>query len=227
MTPTRAAIYVRVSTTEQDYKAQQAALEYECQRRGWAPVVFPEKVSGMDSDRPEYRRLVRAVEGGEIQHVLVWALDRWSRSEKFTQAIDAVLDIERRGVKFHSLKEPMLDTPEEGKPDIGRQLLLSILPVIATFESQRRRDRVRLAMEAIKKGTKATKSGRPPGRQAKVTEDQVREILRLRKLDPRPTWNEIAHRVTLKAGTCSAVWSLHERGLWKQRTLTKIPVENT
>ncbi len=219
----RAAIYVRVSTTEQDYKAQHAALEYECQRRGWEPVIFPEKVSGMDSDRPEYRRLVRAVEGGEIQHVLVWALDRWSRAEKFTDAIDAVLDIERRGVKFHSLKEPMLDTPENGAPDFGRQVLLALLPVVATFESQRRRDRVRLAMMAIKNGTRTTRSGRPPGRQAKVTEEQVREIVRLRSLNPRPTWNQIARRVTLKAGTCSAVWSLHERGLWKPRTLLKIP----
>ncbi len=212
---TLAAIYVRVSTEDQDLAGQERELRAEAERRGWdVAEVYREKVSGTGRvDRSEYDRLLRdaASHGRQWSHLLVWALDRFSREAAFTRATQAVLDLERRGVAFHSLKEPTLDTPEDGKPNLGRDVLLALLPVIAAFESKRRSERVSVAMKEIKAGRRPTRSGRPPGRQRKVTQEQADYIVKSRN-DGVP-YSVIAQRVRLPIGTCRRVNSVSRRGL--------------
>ncbi len=50
---------------------------------------------------------------------------------------------------FHSLKEPTFDTPKDGKPNLGRDGHLVLLPAIASIESKGRPERVRVAMRGI------------------------------------------------------------------------------
>lgn len=204
------ALYLRVSTEEQDLAGQERELREESGRRGWAVVaVFAEKVSGTGKvERVEYDRLLAEAATAERPwtHSLVWSLDRFSRAETFTKATQAVLDLETLGVRFHSLKEPQLDTPEDGVPTIGRDVLLALLPVVAGFESKRRSERVRVAMREIKEGRRPTRSGRPPGRPRRVTPElaaRVRE-LRARGLP----WKTVAQHVGLPSGTCRKVGPL-------------------
>ena len=163
-----AALYVRVSSADQDLAGQERELVREAERLGWKVVeVYSEKVPATGKvRRTEYDRLMReaARPGRPWRHLLVWSLDRFSRAETFTQATQAILDLEKLAVRFHSLKESTLDTPEDGRPNLGRDVLLALLPVIASFESKRRSERVRLAMREIKEGRRRTRSGRPPGR---------------------------------------------------------------
>ena len=200
-------LYLRVSTEDQDLAGQERDLRSEADRRGWTVVaVYAEKVSGTGKvERAQYDRLLKvaAAPGRQWLHLLVWALDRFSREATFTRATQAVLDLEKLGVSFHSLKEPTLDTPEDGEPNLGRDVLLALLPVIASFESKRRSERVRVAMREIKEGRRRTRSGRPPGRPRRVTPEvavMVRE-LRSRGLQ----WKVIAQYVGLPAGTCRKV----------------------
>ena len=200
----RVALYLRVSTQEQDLAGQERELREEASRHGWVVVEPPyrEKVSGTGKvERVEFERLLHdAKEPGRAwSHLLVWSLDRFSREETFTRATQTILDLERLGVRFHSLKEPTLDTPEDGRPNLGRDVLLALLPVISAFESKRRAERTRLAMAELKSGRRKTKSGRPVGRPVVVTPEKLRRAVQLRAQGA--PWKRIAQLVGLKEGT--------------------------
>lgn len=211
----RVAFYVRVSTSEQDLGGQLRDLRSEATRRGWEESeVYPEKVSATGRvSRAQYDRLLRDARAvpRPWDHLLVWALDRFSREERFTQAVEAIWGLERGGVHFHSLKEPILDTPENGERSLPREIMLGILPTIAAYESRRRSERVRVAMRDIKSGLRSTRSGKAPGRQPKVTREHAAKILKLR--EEGLTFPAVAQRVGLPAGTCRRVASLVRRGL--------------
>ena len=199
-----AAIYGRVSTTEQELGGQVRDLEQEVARRGLPLVAsYLEKVSATGrAERTEYDRLLRdaASPSREFSDLFVWSLDRFSRAEKFTEAVEAIWTLEKVGVRFHSLKEPLLDTPEDGKPNLGREVLLALLPVLSSWESRRRSERVRVAMRDFKEGRRRSRSGRPVGRPRRVTPELVSkaEVLHRRGF----SWAEVARRVGLPAETC-------------------------
>jgi len=201
------ALYLRVSTEDQDLAGQERELRSEAARRGWSVVtVYAEKVSGTGKVvRKEFDALNHDAQGPTRpwRHLLVWALDRFSRVATFTRATQTVLDLEKLGVAFHSLKEPTLDTPEDGRPNLGRDVLLALLPVIASFESKRRSERVRLAMREIKEGRRRTRSGRPPGRPRRVTPELAARVRELRARGLQ--WKVVAQHVGLPAGTCRKV----------------------
>lgn len=203
----RCCTYLRVSSEEQDLEGQRRELREYAERRGWlVSGEYAEKVSGTGKvQRAEYERLIRDAKAPDRpwSHLLVWALDRFSREATFTRATQAVLDLEKLGVSFHSLKESTLDTPEDGKPNLGRDVLLALLPVIASFESKRRSERVRVAMREIKEGRRRTRSGRPPGRPRRITVEIAERIRGLRERGLQ--WKVIAQHVGLPAGTCRKV----------------------
>ena len=201
--PSRTALYLRVSTEDQDLVGQERDLRTECIRRGWEVVaVYAEKVTGTGKiERKEYERLLADARKLDRpwSHVLVWSLDRWSREERFSRAVATIEDLEALGVRFHSLREPMLDSSDDGSPNMGRDLLRAILPVIAAFESRRRSERVRLAMREISAGRRATRTGRPPGRPRRVTVEKIQTARNLRGKGLK--WREIALHVGLPAET--------------------------
>ena len=204
-----AALYVRVSTIDQDLEGQERDLRAYATSRGWEVVaVYAEKLSATGKvERPAYDRLLR--DAGDPErlwgHVLVWSLDRWSRDTRFSEAVRSIEGVETHGVKFHSLKEPMIDSSEDGSPNMGRDLLRAILPVIATFEARRRAERVRVAMRELKEGRRQTRSGRPWHRPIRVTPEKLAALLKLRS-QGKP-WATVAQAVGLPANTCkSAAW---------------------
>lgn len=208
------ALYLRVSTEDQDLAGQERELRAEAVRKGWPVVaVFSEKVSGTGRvERKEYERLLADAKKSARpwNHLLVWSLDRWSREERFSRAVATIEELEALHVRFHSLREPALDSSEDGTANMGRDLLRAILPVIATFESRRRSERVRVAMKEIKEGHRATRSGRPPGRPVRVTPEKEAAILRLH--GEGLSWRAVAQRVGLPRGTCANVASRARRG---------------
>ncbi|MGP8074942.1 MAG: recombinase family protein [Thermoplasmata archaeon] len=218
-----AALYLRVSSEEQDLSGQERELRVEVSRRGWeVSSVYAEKVSGTGKvERREYDRLLEDANDPlrPWNHLWVWALDRFSREATFTRATQAVLDLEKLGIAFHSLKEPTLDTPEDGKPNLGRDVLLALLPVIAAFESKRRSERVRVAMREIKEGRRKTRSGKPPGRPVRATKEKVESILRYKAQGL--AYRVIAQRVGLPRGTCANVVSRSRRGLLHNPAVTQ------
>jgi DNA invertase Pin-like site-specific DNA recombinase len=213
---TGVALYLRVSSEEQDLAGQERDLRTEAERRGWSVVaVYAEKITGTGRvERDEYERLREDARrpARPFDRVLVWSLDRWSREPSFVRAVGSIEELEALGVRFHSLREPTLDSPEDGSPSMARDLLRAVLPVISSFESRRRSDRTRLAMRELREGRRKTRSGRPVGRPRRVTPTVMEKITELRRSGL--PWKDVARRVGLPAETCrKASWLLKRAGL--------------
>jgi DNA invertase Pin-like site-specific DNA recombinase len=205
---TRVALYLRVSTEEQDLAGQERDLRAYASARGWEiGCVYAEKLSARGSIHRdawhELREEACLPMTRRFERVLVWALDRWSREPSFVKAVGSIEELEILGIKFHSLKEPQLDSGEDETPNLARDLLRGILPTIAAFEARRRADRTALAMREIKEGRRATKSGRPPGRPARVTPELL-EAIALERAKGRK-WSEVARTLHVPA-TSARKW---------------------
>ena len=160
-------------------------------------------------ERDEYERLRVDAHRPErpFDRIFVWSLDRWSREPSFVRAVGSIEELEALGVRFHSLREPMLDSSEDGSPSMARDLLRAILPVVASFESRRKSERVRLAMRELREGRRKTRTGNPVGRPRRVTEEKAALVRRLR--GEGLAWADVARRVGLPAETCrKADWLL-------------------
>lgn len=212
----RYALYERVSTEEQDLSGQDRDLRaMVASKGGEVAAVYAEKVSGTGRvSRDAYERLLRDVadpaRGWDT--LAVWALDRFSREERFDMAVGRVLDLEKAGVRFIFLKDPYLSTPDssDAYSTFARNVLLALLSNVATFEASRHAERTRVAMRELRAGTRRTRSGRPVGRPRRVTEEKVKSILSFRARGL--PWADVARRVGLPEGTCSAVGSKARRG---------------
>ena len=213
-----AALYLRVSTEDQDFAGQERDLRAEAERRGWTVVaVYAEKVSGTGRvGREAYDRLLAdaAKPDREWSALLVWSLDRWSREERFDRAVGAILDMEKVGVRVVTLKEPYLSTPDEEDANsaFARNLLLGVVSSLATFESRRKSERVRIAMRELKDGRRKTRTGRPVGRPRRVTPEIAAKVRELRGTGLQ--WKDVARRVGLPSETCrKASWLLRRAGM--------------
>lgn len=147
------AIYIRVSTdaqAEEGYSidAQKEQLSAYCVSKGIKKYEFyiDGGWSGSNINRPEIQRLIQDVKNNKISCVIVYKLDRLSRSQKDTlYLIEDVFN--PNNVDFVSLNESMdTSTP------IGR-LMLGILSAFAQLERENIRLRTRMGMkERVKSG---------------------------------------------------------------------------
>jgi len=68
----RAAIYLRVSTEDQDENNQLAACQKFCEARSWEIIhVYTDKLSAYQEDveRPNYEACKRVARCGEFKHI--------------------------------------------------------------------------------------------------------------------------------------------------------------
>ncbi len=207
----RVALYLRVSTEDQDLEGQRRDLLRYAESKGWSPAAeYAEKVSARGLvEREAYGRLLADARAPErpFDRALVWSLDRWSRDPSFVRAVGSIEELEALGVRFHSYREPMLDSSDDGSASMARDLLRAVLPVISSFESRRKSERVRLAMRELREGRRKTRSGRPVGRPRRVTPALASRIKTLR--ESGLPWADVARRVGLPAETCrKASWLL-------------------
>lgn len=86
-TPTRALLYVRVSTAEQaasglGLESQESVLRAEAERRGWevVAVLRDEGASGKDLTRAALQQALKALADGEADVLAVAKIDRLTRS---------------------------------------------------------------------------------------------------------------------------------------------------
>lgn len=151
--PRHAALYVRVSTDAQreegySIEAQEEMLRAYCVSRGIKEyeLYVDGGFSGSHIDRPAMTRLIEDIEKDRVSHVIVYKLDRLSRSQKDTLYLieDVLLP---HGVSFVSLNENM-DTATP----IGRAML-GIMSAFAQLERETIRERTRMGMkERVKNG---------------------------------------------------------------------------
>ena len=134
----RAAIYARVSTTDQTCEMQVRELREYAARRGWA--INGEYVdtgwSGAKASRPELDRLMKDAGLRRFDAVLVYKLDRFGRSVK--NCLDGIAALTAHGVRVLAVSHSS-DT-DHANPTA--RLLLHILASVAEIERELIRERV-------------------------------------------------------------------------------------
>jgi len=92
----KVALYVRVSTEDQDLVQQRDVLLEEARRRGWTVAgIYEEKVSGASKKRPELARLRHDAALNRFRALLFWSISRLGRDLLETLTIARELFLER------------------------------------------------------------------------------------------------------------------------------------
>jgi DNA invertase Pin-like site-specific DNA recombinase len=174
--------YARVSTGGQSVAAQVAAL-----RQAGAEKVFKETASGARTDRAQLRRLLNALEKGDV--LIVTRLDRLARSTRDLLNILATIAEKKAG--FRSLGDTWADTTTAH----GR-LMLTVLAGLAEFE----RELIRARTSEGRARAKAR--GVKLGRKFKLTLHQRKEALARRERG-KESQTEIARSYNVSHSTIS------------------------
>ena len=144
----RAGLYVRVSTTEaarEGYSIgeQEKRLRSYCDAKGWAVhrVYIDGGFSGKDMERPALQDMLKDLMEGRFDVVLVYKLDRLSRSQRDTmELIEAVFL--PNGIDFVSMTEDLNTSTPVGMAMIG------LLAVFAQMERSVIAERMAIGREA-------------------------------------------------------------------------------
>ncbi len=76
------AIYMRVSTKRQDTASQEPELKRWAQSHDGDSCWYHDSYTGTSMDRPGFRKLVKDMETGQVDTLVVWRLDRLGRTAK-------------------------------------------------------------------------------------------------------------------------------------------------
>ena len=151
--PMRAAIYARVSTSEQDPENQLQELRDYARARGWTVAEYVDRgVSGAKDHRAALDRLVSDAKRRRVDAVVCWRLDRLGRNLR--HLVTLLEDLQALGIAFVSLGEGIDCTTPAGK------LQLHILAALAEFERARIAERVRAGLARVR--ASGGRLGRPP-----------------------------------------------------------------
>ena len=140
----KVAIYVRVSTDEQDPDAQLRDLREYVRSRGWKDVTEYVDLgfSGAKDSRPRFKELWDAIHKGRVQILLTHALDRLGRS--LAHLVKIIFTLTERNVTLVSFRENIDLSTAQGR------LIASIFAVLAEYELAMIRERTRAGMRAAK-----------------------------------------------------------------------------
>lgn len=140
----KVAIYVRVSTTNQadegySIDEQIDKLKAYCEIKDWVVYkVFTDAgFTGSNIERPAMTKLISAAKKKQFDTILVYKLDRLSRSQKDTLYLIEEIFI-KNGIDFLSLSENFDTSSAFGKAMIG------ILSVFAQLEREQIKERMML-----------------------------------------------------------------------------------
>lgn len=128
------AVYVRVSTVGQNEQGQRREIQRWLTGTGIEDVIwFTDKECGENLNRPGFERLQRDIFDGKVKTVVVWKLDRLSRSLK--DGITTLCNWCDKGIRVVSVTQQIDFNGAVGK------LIAAVLFAIAQMETETRRER--------------------------------------------------------------------------------------
>jgi len=152
----KAALYIRVSTEDQaregySIQTQKEKLQAYCISQGWDIEGFyiDDGYSAKDLNRPEMKRMMASIEQGMIDCVLVYRLDRLTRSVLDLHNLLKLFD--EHGCKFKSATEIYDTTTATGR------MFITFVAALAQWERENTAERVKINMQQM------VREGRYPG----------------------------------------------------------------
>ena len=143
---TKAAIYLRVSTTQQTVENQRRELEAAAKARGWdiVAVYQDQGISGAKgrADRPQLDLMLKDAVRGRFSVCMSWAVDRLGRS--LPDLIATMQDMHAAKVDLFLLQQGLDTTTPSGRAMFG------MLGVFSEFERAMIQDRVKAGLARAK-----------------------------------------------------------------------------
>lgn len=217
----RVAIYPRVSGHEQEdnysIPEQIKRMKKYCEAKDWMiyKIYTDSGFTGSNMNRPGLQSLIKDAENGKFDMVLVYKLDRLSRSQKDTLfLIEDVFD--KHNVFFTSITENFDTSTPTGKAFLG------ILAVFAQFEREQIRERTMIGKDSRAKegkwhGSKWIPIGYDYTEGLLIPNEyevmQIKEIADL--FLKRTPVRTIANMMTEKG-------YLHKHGEWEAKTIRRV-----
>jgi putative DNA-invertase from lambdoid prophage Rac len=185
----RVAIYMRVSTLDQDHEPQRKELLEFCVRKGWpAPVEFADRISGAKFTRTGLDKLMRFARKRLIEIVVCVKLDRLGRSLPHLAQLISELDKNKVALICSSQG---IDTSHDNPA--GR-LQMHVLMAVAEFERSLIRERTKAGLAVAR--ARGAKIGRP-----KLDDEYKRRVLECLARNPRPSLREVVAECRVSLGT--------------------------
>jgi DNA invertase Pin-like site-specific DNA recombinase len=154
----RAALYLRVSTSDQDTERQERELRQVATARGWDVVeVYADNgISGSKGrdKRPAFDRLHKDATRHRFDIVMAWSVDRLGRS--LQGLVTFLQEIHGAGVELFLYQQAIDTTTPAGRA------MFQMCGVFAEFERAMIVERVRSGL--AKARARGTRSGKPIGR---------------------------------------------------------------
>ena len=162
----RAAIYLRVSTTDQNTSNQEHELRQVAERAGWEVVkVYKDHgISGAKGrdKRPAFDALLSDASGRKFDIVMAWSVDRLGRS--LQDLVGFLAELHALKIDLCLRQQGIDTTTPAGKA------LFGMMGVFAEFERSMIQERVRAGLERARREGK--RLGRPPSVAHKAVEAQ-------------------------------------------------------
>lgn len=225
----RVALYIRVSTQEQATEGysvgeQTDRLKKYAEAMSWDiyKIYVDPGYSGGNTDRPGLNDMIKDVESGEIDKVVVYKLDRLSRSQ-----LDTLYLIEKvflaNDTDFVSMSENFDTSTPFGRAMIG------ILAVFAQLEREQIKERMSMGKEARAKEGKWHGGSTPP-----IGYDYDKDIDLLKINDYEALQVREAFDLFLKGVPLRTMETLflekgytHKHGSWSPKTLKRVLANKT
>lgn len=220
-------LYPRVSTTEQAENGHSIDEQIErmkkyCDAMGWTvyKVYTDAGFSGANTERPALQRMIKDVENGKLDKVLVYKLDRLSRSQ-----LDTLFLIEKvflaNNTDFVSMSENFDTSTPFGRAMIG------ILAVFAQLEREQIKERMTMGKAARAKQGKYYGSGNIP-----IGYDYINGELVVNEFDAMQIKRIFTEYANGKApytiaNELNAAGLKHKYGEWKHDTIRELLQKKT
>ena len=157
------ALFVRVSTKEQDYARQVADLTAHAERQGYQIIqVIHETGSATkrsNVDRPELDSLLDLCRKKTIRKVLVTEFSRLGRRRSETPALMEAITQAGVSIYAHNLGLETLQANGKRNPVAG--IVIAVMIEIDAMETERLSDRIMSGLDQARRN--GTRLGRPPG----------------------------------------------------------------
>lgn len=145
----KAAIYVRVSTEDQNLTGQVDSCKKFCESKGWGIYkIYSDRVSGTKASRPSFNELLDSMRRYRFRVIVVSKIDRLGRSLK--HLISLLDEFKEKKVDFVAVTQNIDTTSAAGR------LQWQIMGAFAEFEreliSERTREGLRVSPNKHKIG---------------------------------------------------------------------------
>jgi len=198
-------IYCRVSTDEQalegySIRGQLEKLKSYVSAKGWSiyDVYVDEGISGKNiTERPAINRMIGDVKAGHVKNVLVFKLDRMTRSvADLVQLIDLFKTYD---CAFNSLTESIDTSTASGR------MFLKIIGIFAEFERENIGERVRLGVERKAREGYSIAAGIPSFGYDKDSTDKIQKINKAEATTVRRVFDMYTHQNMTLNGIAKAL----------------------